>query len=299
MTGWRARFRSEFVPEWCALGALILLTVVWLSLSPVAFTTKTNDFVFLALGPCAMLGLCVLALRKGAMIAEHFSLMLLVTVTLCVLSYLSLAAAGPLVDSRLMAMDRALGFDWLASYRFVETRPGLQRILEIAYASPMAQSVYFSVLLGLMGRKDRLRDMFWLFACSGLMACLGALLLPALGPSKFFGVDAGFVPVMEHLLSGRDLTFTLSGMTGVVSFPSFHTTMALIFIWGFRHTGPAGWIMTGLNLLMLCSVPAFGGHYLTDMIAGAAAMALSLAMVRGAPVLWKYRIGREAVAAPA
>lgn len=299
MTGPSTRFRSDFVPEWCALGALVLLTVFWLGFSPVAFTAKTNDLIFLSLGPCIMLGQRALALHKGAMITEHLSLMILTSTAICALSYLCLASSGPPADSQLMAMDRALGFDWLASYRFVEAHPSLKRVLEIAYGSPMAQCVYFSVLLGLMGRKDRLRDMFWLFICGGLMACLGALLLPALGPSKFFGLDASFVPVIEQLLSGRDLTFALSGMTGVVSFPSFHTTMALMFLWGFRDTGPAGWIVSGLNLLMLCSVPTFGGHYLADMIAGAAVMALSLAMVRGAPVLWKYRIGREAIAAPA
>lgn len=280
MTGWSARFRSDFVPEWCAIGALVLLDLIWVALSPVAFTIKPNDVVFLALGPCVMLGLRALAIHKGGMIAEHFSLILLGGVAICVLSYLCLASSGPLADSRLMAMDRALGFDWLASYRFVEAYPDLKRVLEIAYGSLIAQSIYFSVLLGLMSRKERLREMFWLFLCGGLMACLGSLLLPAFGPSKFFGLDASFVPVMEQLVAGRDLTFTLSGMSGVVSFPSFHTTLALVFIWAFRGTGIIGWLVTGLNLLMLLSVPYCGGHYLVDMIAGAAVMLVSLAVMR-------------------
>ncbi len=29
-------------------------------------------------------------------------------------------------------------------------------------------------------------------------------------------------------------------MTGVVSFPSFHTTMALAYVYGFRRTGAIG-----------------------------------------------------------
>lgn len=296
MTGWNTRFRSDFVPEWCAIGALALLDLIWVALGPVTFVTKPNDFVFLALGPCVMLGLRALAIHKGGTIAEHYSLILLAGVTICVLSYLCLASSWPLADTRLIAMDRSLGFDWLASYRFVESRPELKRVLELAYGSPIAQSTYFTVLLGLMGRKDRLREMFWLFLCGGLMACLGALLLPALGPSKIYGLDAAFIPVMEQLLGGRDLTFTLSGMTGVVSFPSFHATLAMIFIWAFRGTGVIGWLITVLNLVMLCGVPYFGGHYLTDMIAGAAIMPLSLAAIRHAPVLWKYRGEHETVA---
>lgn len=299
MDALKQRLGSDFVPEWCAVGALVLLALVWIGLGPVTFTVKANDFVYLALGPCAMLALRALNFRKGGLIAEHFSLMVLAPTALCVLAYLSLASAGPLVDSRLMAMDRALGFDWLANHHFVDAHPVLRQVLKIAYGSPIAQCVYFSVFLGLLGHKDRLRDVFWLFVCGGLLTCLGGMLLPALGPSKYYGLDASFVPVMEHLLSGRDLTFNLSGMTGVVTFPSFHTTMALIFIWGFRGTGGAGWAMTGLNLAMLCAVPYFGGHYLTDMFAGAAVMPLSLAVVRGVPALGKFRIGSTGVAAPA
>ena len=54
--------------------------------------------------------------------------------------------------------------------------------------------------------------MFWLFLITGLLACAGAFLFPALGPSKFYTIQTwnGFVPVMEHLLSGRDLPFALA-----------------------------------------------------------------------------------------
>ena len=82
----------------------------------------------------------------------------------------------------------------------------------------------------------------------------------------------------------------------MVSFPSFHTTMALILIWAFRGTSLIGWLITGLNLAMLCAVPYFGGHYLVDMIAGAAVMLLSLTVIRSAPAWWKYRGVRATIA---
>jgi len=289
MTGWKNRFAGEFVPEWCAAGVLVLLAAVWTSHGPVTFTVTRNDFLPLGLGLGVMTGLRALAFRRAAQIAEYFTLTLAASKAICVLSYLCLASAGPLQDSRLMAMDIAVGFDWLPGYQFLGAHPWLKSLLGFAYDSLIFQGLYFCVLLGLMNRKDRLRDMFWLFLICGLLACLGTLLLPALGPSKFFNIDtsAGFVPVMEHLLSGRDLTFALSSMKGVVSFPSFHTAMALAYVWAFRGTGPVGWAMAGLNLVMLCSVPYFDGHYLMDMIAGAAAMLLSLALVKAAPALRK------------
>ena len=133
-----------------------------------------------------------------------------------------------------------------------------------------------------MGAKRKLRAMFWLVLVMGLFTSLGVMLFPALGPFQSFNIaPAGsFVPEIEHVHSGRDLNFALAHLTGVVCFPSFHTAMALAYIWGFRRTGPIGWAITALNLIMLISIPYFGGHYLVDMIAGAGVFAVSLATVK-------------------
>ena len=162
--------------------------------------------------------------------------------------------------------------------------PPWRALLGLAYGSLVYQGLYFCLLLGLMNGRQQLRDMFWLFLLTGMMACAGAALFPALGPSKFYNIETsnGFVPVMQHILSGRDLHFALSGMTGVVSFPSFHTAMALAYCWAFRKTGIISAAIMTLNIIMLCAVPFFGGHYLVDMVAGAAAMLLALAILKRA-----------------
>jgi hypothetical protein len=51
--------------------------------------------------------------------------------------------------------------------------------------------------------------------------------------------------------------------------------------------------MAALNIIMLCAVPFFGGHYLVDLIAGAAAMLLSLAVVKTAPQMWARLRSRD------
>jgi membrane-associated phospholipid phosphatase len=85
---------------------------------------------------------------------------------------------------------------------------------------------------------------------------------------------------MEHLLSHRDLVFTPASLAGVVCFPSLHTVMALACPYGLRRTGPIFYIFAGLNVLMLLTIPFFGGHYLVDMIAGVGVMLVSLALTR-------------------
>ena len=289
MTRLKTKLTSDFVPEWGAVGLLSLLVGLWASQVQLQFTHGQNILLPVAFLFGATLVLRALSFRRGGLILEYLALSFAVSAAVCALSYLSLASSDTLVDGQLMAMDRALGFDWLAGYNFVQSHPALSAVLGFAYDSLVYQGLYFGLLLGLMNDRLRLKQMFWLVLISGSLACLGALLLPALGPSKIFNIhtDTGFVPVMEHLLSGRDLSFSLSGMTGVISFPSFHTSMALAYIWAFRKAGAIGWAATGLNLVMLCSVPWFGGHYLVDMIAGAANMLLSLAAIKAAPLLWE------------
>jgi len=299
MTGLKHRLASEFVPEWCAIALLVALDIVWASQISMRFTVGPKDFLLLGLALALMAGLRVLKLPKGGLMAEYFSLTLAGSIAICVLSYLCFASAGPMVDDRLMAMDRAIGFDWLAGYQLVSSWPALKSVLNFAYQSLIFQGLYFCVLLGLMGRKDRLRDMFWMFLICGLLACAGTLLVPAQGPSKLFDIEThtGFMPVMEQILRG-DLQFALSGMKGIVTFPSFHTAMALAYVWAFRDTGPIGWGIAALNLVMLLAIPFIGGHYVMDMIAGAATMLLSVGIVKGAPALWKKpsRIAQTATA---
>jgi hypothetical protein len=219
---------------------------------------------------------------RGGMMAEYFSLTAAASVVFAVLSYLCLASSGAMADVPLLAADRALGFDWMAGYLFVKAHPAIASVLQFAYGSMIYQALYFCVLFSLMDKKQPLREMFWLVLVTGLLTSAGAMLFPALGPYNTFhaGPLDGFVPVMQHLKTGKDLTFALGHLTGVVNFPSFHTAMALAYIWGFRRTGPIGWAITALNLVMLCAIPYFGGHYLVDMIAGAGVMLLSLVLTR-------------------
>ena len=46
-------------------------------------------------------------------------------------------------------------------------------------------------------------------------------------------------------------------------------------IYAFRRTGILGWFIAVWNGLMLLTIPFCGGHYLVDMFAGAAVMAVT------------------------
>jgi hypothetical protein len=275
------RLEIDFGPEWLALLALAVLDLFWARAIGFHLAIGWSDGKLIGLGLVVML-LLRLFKTRGGMMAEYFSLTAMATVIFGVMSYLCLASSGPLVDSSLQAGDRALGFDWMAGYHFIVAHHLVSTVLGLAYDSLVYQGLYFCVLFALMDRKKDLREMFWLVLVTGIFTSLGVLLFPALGPFKLFGIapPGSFLPEMEHLKNGQHLNFALGKLTGVVSFPSFHTSMALAYAWGFRKAGAVGWVTAVLNLLMLCAIPWYGGHYLTDMIAGAGVMLAALAIVR-------------------
>ena len=67
---------------------------------------------------------------------------------------------------------------------------------------------------------------------------------------------------------------------GIVTFPSFQTVSAIVYAYGFRKSGRWGIAIFLLNIVMLLSIPAFGDHYLVDMLAGAVVFLISITVVR-------------------
>lgn len=284
-TGW-SQPRLQFTREWCAVIAVVMLDAVWAR--SIGFHLVVTPQDFLQIGAALAIAALVLMRRwnRLGLFAEYFALTGAATGAFAVLSYLALASSGTLRDDVLLSIDRALGFDWPAGLAFLKAHALIATILKFAYNSMLYQGLYFGVLLALMDEAARLRQMFWLVLVAGLITSAGVLLWPALGPFKVFhaGPPDSFLPEMERIRA-HALSFALGKLTGVVSFPSFHTTMALAYVWGFRRTSAVGWMIGVINLAMLCAIPWYGGHYLTDMIGGACVFALSLAIVQGLPHL--------------
>ena len=273
-------WKSEFPIEWLLLGGLALADAVWARLIGFHLIVAWHDGMVLGAVLAAMVAVRNIW-RQGALFLEFLALTLCSAMVFGVLSYLCMASAGPLADTALQHIDQAMGFNWLAGFHFLQAHPTADKWLRLLYDSMPYQALYVAALLGVMGRKDALRETFWVVATAGLLTNFGAMLFPALGPFEAFELQSfgGFLPEMKKLLAGNDLTFALGHLTGVIGFPSFHTAMAIIYTRALRDTGPIGWSVAAANAVMLLSIPFIGGHYLIDMIAGAGVVAISVLIV--------------------
>jgi len=196
------------------------------------------------------------------------------------LSYLAATAGFPLQDAVFDSWDRAwLHLDWSSIMQFIASRPTLRLVLLLAYSSFALQSVTTVFALGVAGQRARLTTFIVAFIATTLITIAISAVLPAVGPWVFLDLHAeaanGFLPTSSTswpvFFGLRDGTFhTIHGMNseGIITFPSLHAALGVLFAAALWRTRGIKWAALALNGLMLLATPAYGSHYVVDVIAG-------------------------------
>ena len=199
------------------------------------------------------------------------------------LSYLVVSTNAALIDAQLAAADRALGFDWLALNVWLIGHQHVQATLRLAYYSGLLQLVFVVLFLGFSARPARLEEFMRLFIMATLLVVLLSGLFPAAGAWKHYAIEGQFdlssLSHFELLRDGRMREIPLSRMQGLISVPSLHAAMAVLFAYAMRRTVLFP-LFAALNLAMLASTPVDGGHYLVDLLAGVASAVSLIALDR-------------------
>jgi len=202
--------------------------------------------------------------------------MTLFTVLGVVLAYALAAQSGALWDQRLAAADRAIGFNWPVVLHLLDKVPVAIWVLGLAYHSLTVQMIVVIVALSGLTRFDTLRTMVCAAILSGFVTILISGLTPAMGnlfdPSHYRHLWPSVAWLEQGLISGlRDGSrhvLDLTMLMGIVSFPSFHATLAAIFIWAFRAIPRLAVPGGAWAILTIIATPVFGGHYGADVIMG-------------------------------
>ena len=248
---------------------------------------------------------CVRSVEKFAEMCISLSQVLLFSAVGIVLSYLAVRTNAPLWDETFVRWDRALGFDWMATMRLVDTSPAASMVLFIAYGSLIPQIVLLVCALGFLSKLADLRTvMLAAMLCGGVCILISAF-MPAVAYPIHFGITkttfnhavpwAGFIKLGDFM-SLRDGTIArldFANMQGLITFPSYHAGLSAVTFWGFLRV-PHNWLrVPGMTLafLTIVSTPIFGGHYLVDVIAGVALSAVCLPAARRM-IRWDPSVGR-------
>jgi len=196
-------------------------------------------------------------------------------------TYLAATLAMPLRDPAFIAIDATMGFHWLDWYRFIETHRAIELPLFVAYFTFLPQIIGSILYFAHTGQTSRNTEMIWISMPALIITTIVSAVLPAVGPYvHYFGRPTADIVVLMSLRAGGTHTFVVNRLEGIITFPSFHTTLAIIFIYVHRPPSRSFAPVAILNALMLLGIPSEGHHYLSDMISGAVVAAVCIAIVR-------------------
>jgi len=148
------------------------------------------------------------------------------------------------------------------------------------------------VVLGAARRYRRLQEFILAFVLALVATTMVSTLVPAIGVYDQIGLTLSDYPNFTpgaYLAQLHDLPLVRDGslreldilkLTGIITFPSFHSAAAVLYLWalwGVWWIRPAA---LGASGAMLRSTPLGGGHYFVDVFAGMAIAVLAIAAAR-------------------
>ena len=195
------------------------------------------------------------------------------------LTYLAAASGYPLVDSALTRLDAILfDFEWNVEANWVANHPMLDWLLQRAYFSLYYQGALVFLIGSVSRPGDRNGEIIWQFCISLVLTCAIFVFTPAFGHVAHAGT--GWLKTLMMIRNGEWTAFDFSHVEGIISFPSFHTTLAILLVYAVRHHRWLLAVLVPLNLLLIVATLSVGGHYLVDLPAGAAVAFFSIAATR-------------------
>ncbi len=186
--------------------------------------------------------------------------------------------AFPMQDQFLADADAALGLNWVDFARWVDRHPPAQRILDLAYHTIALQVAAPAIVLACVHRPTEVRAYLLAFAIAFMVTIFVSAVMPAAGPVAF--VDRASFEILrftgatplDHLLLLREpgpLVFT-DRPGGIVTFPSFHATVAILTPLALRRYPVIFVPFLVLNAAMLVGTLSEVAHYFIDVLAGGA-----------------------------
>lgn len=200
--------------------------------------------------------------------------------------------ALPFIDPLLHRSDQIIGVDLIAMIGWITRFDWLPPLLAIAYDSSFPLLFLSALAFVWTGRARQAWELCGIFNVCLLAATISSAIVPAVGAFHFLPIGESLrvllppgsgIYHLEHLFTLREAdSFVIdpSRLAGVATFPSFHTALALMTAAAWRDVPRVRAAMLAWQALVIASTVPIGGHYVIDLIAGAACWAV-------AHVLWR------------
>lgn len=242
-------------------------------------------------------------LDQFANLLTGFLCMVVFNFFLSILTYAGTPLNAPLADDWLANMDSLMGFHVPSIVEWSRSHPWIYRFFDQTYYSVLLSTLLALIVLGFDNDVRRLQDFVLHFILGGLITTVIFFVLPAEAPEGRFDfqptmAQQRFLDHFYALRAGDFRVVSMDNLEGLITFPSFHTTWAILVAWAFRHYR---WLFAPMVVLNGCVVGAtviLGWHYAIDAVGGILVAGAAIAIAR-ITANWRYADLRVPVAAPA
>ena len=284
------RFSGTAVFRTSAVGNLIAATVAFAGFAAILVVGAAGmrfeagpflQFVVLAAATCGLWSWCTARgldrrLGDAALVVSAGIAALL---TCGIISNAGLRLGAPTIDPLLLNIDGLVGIEVEAAVRAFARYPWAIDTLAWFYNSS-SLAVVALIMVALVTNQRRLT--FELLAtvvvamqvvalCSIATPAIGAMvhtgMLDLQGAGLPRGAGVYHLEAFEHFRAGSDPLLRLGDMNGLVTFPSFHTVLALLATQAVAHTRWR-WFGVAWTATVIVSTIPIGGHYAVDLVAG-------------------------------
>ena len=220
-------------------------------------------------------------MRRAAVALGVLTLLMASGAAAGAISQLGLAMGLPFIDPWLAAADRILGFSSPAVVTWITEWPHLPELLGLAYVSSFPLLFGTALLLALRGSEKEAWELSFAFATAIVLSACCAALFPAEGAFPYLRIGpeiAGSLPqgsgvyhlqALDYFRNSPSITMDLMKLQGVVTFPSFHTSLALMTAFAWRRQKWIFYPVAAWNVIVIISTIPIGGHYGVDLLGGA------------------------------
>lgn len=223
---------------------------------------------------------------------EAFAQFMAFVFSFVMLNYIASATTRPFYDETFYNMDLAIGFNWRDYVGWLNEHPIINQVFSLAYQSLKFQMFSVISALAITHQYQRLSGMMLAIMLSALSCIVLAALFPAVAPYTYLKIQptdfpnvsqaAAYIHVSDLMAmrEGSFKLFVISHLKGIVAFPSFHASLAVLLAWGFWTVPYLRWPFLLLNLTMLACIAPTGGHYMVDVIGGVVIALVMLAVMK-------------------
>jgi membrane-associated phospholipid phosphatase len=188
----------------------------------------------------------------------------------------------PACDGALATADRVLGLNWLDMYQWLTRHPAIEAFANAVYNSLGNEMLILLIALELLGHHKQARAFLLWFMVSAIATQVIGILFPAAGAFVYYHLPVasttGYVAQWADLRNGTLRTIDPFNNQGLVVFPSFHAALAVLCACAAWPLRILKYPLLALNLLIVLSSPAMGGHYFIDIFAGIILAALTISL---------------------